>query len=124
MNSDMHVDTLMFHTLNLELSPSTDSSHPPPSAMDCSSFNAMNQQGLLGDSVPESAEEASSGDRFAFYDCHEDFMSAGISIPGSLEPVLPASLPSAPEFTMQPESAETLQGSQVAAWRVSNYAHL
>ncbi|KAF9377774.1 hypothetical protein CPC16_011677, partial [Podila verticillata] len=167
MNSDMHVDTLMFHTLNLELSPSTDSSHPPPSAMDCSSFNAMNQQGLLGDSVPESAEEASSGDRFAFYDCHEDFMSAGLldnypqflpdnsspeqqehssaTVPPSLPIQIPAfqafqsqevwsqfflphfshaHVPSAPEFTMQPESAETLQGSQVAAWRVSNYAHL
>lgn len=168
MNSDMHVDTLMFHTLNLELSPSTDNSPPLPSVMDCSSFNTMNQQGLFGNSFPESTEGASSGGRFAFYDCHEDFMSAGlldnypqflpdnssqeqqqhssVTVPPSLPiqiPVLQASLqaqeawnqfflphfsyahiPSVPEFTMQPESTETMQGSQVAAWHVTNYAHL
>ncbi|KAF9317530.1 hypothetical protein BG003_000675 [Podila horticola] len=78
MNSDLQVESLMFHAMNLEFPPSTE--RPSLPAMDCSSKFVGHQVMFdVEDTISELTGGSSHEDnRFTFYDLHEDFMTAGL----------------------------------------------
>ncbi|KAG0027960.1 hypothetical protein BGZ82_008695, partial [Podila clonocystis] len=79
MNSDVQVESLMFHALNLAFPSSTENSSLP--AVDGSPANFVSHQVMFGveDTISELTGGSShEGNRFTFYDLRDDFMTAGL----------------------------------------------